>query len=55
MAKSLIPPPIAQAISSRLRQVPYNEELQIHGQEGSNRQRHHFSHQSIEPETLNPT
>lgn len=55
MAKSVIPPPIAQAISSRLRQVPYNEELQIHGQERSNRQRHHFSHQSIEPETLNPT
>lgn len=44
MTKRLIPPPVAQAISSQLRQVAYNEELQIHGQEGSNRQRHHFSH-----------
>lgn len=55
MTKSLIPPLRAHTMSLPVRQVPYNEELQIHGQEGFNRQRQHFPHQSLEPETLNPT
>lgn len=57
LTKSLIPPPVAHTISLRLRQVPYKvtEELQNHGQEESNRERHYFSHKSLEPETLNPT